>query len=246
MLGQIVDINTISKQLKKAGQMTPLVALAVSINSPGGTPATSSIIHKKIRGFAKEHQIPVYTFIEDLGASGGYYVACAGDKIYADENALVGSIGVVSTGFGLDKVLERFQIERRVFKSVSQKHRLDAFTPLKEEDVEWWQNLANDIGNNFKAVVESRRGNHLKNRERVFSGDVFTGNQALELGLIDGIGEAEEIIKKTFGKNVVLKPVTTNPFGFSMRNFMNPDTIVDRVLSSIEARIASSRPPQAR
>lgn len=186
-------------------------AVALSINSPGGSPVQSALIHARIRSLAEEFKIPVFVFCEDVAASGGYWLACAGDEIYADESSIVGSIGVISAGFGFVEAIGKLGVERRVHTSGENKSILDPFQPQKQEDVDRLLSLQKDIHNAFKTMVRSRRAGKLKGDEaEMFSGAFWAGRQALELGLIDGIGHLHEVLKQKFGDKLVLKNITAS------------------------------------
>jgi serine protease SohB len=198
-------------QLEKAFTKN-LAAVALSINSPGGSPVQSALIHARIRSLAEEFKVPVYVFCEDVAASGGYWLACAGDEIYADESSIIGSIGVISAGFGFVEAIAKLGVERRVHTSGENKSILDPFQPQKQDDVDRLLSLQKDIHTAFKALVRSRRGKKLKGDEaEMFSGAFWAGRQALELGLIDGIGHMHEVLKQKFGDKLVMKNIVASP-----------------------------------
>ena len=180
-----------------------LKAVALVINSPGGSPVQSALIAQRIRDLAAEKELPLVSFCEDVAASGGYWLACAGDEIFADANSIVGSIGVISAGFGFPDLIERFGIERRVYATGQRKGMLDPFQDEKSEDVDRLHDLHEDIFENFKTHVRDRRGDRLKAAEgTLFTGDIWTGNQALEIGLIDGLTEMRSEMRKRYGDKV--------------------------------------------
>jgi signal peptide peptidase SppA len=180
-----------------------LKAVAVMVNSPGGSPVQSALIAKRVRDLADEKDLPVVSFCEDVAASGGYWLACTGDEIFADANSIVGSIGVISAGFGFADLIERFGIERRVYSTGPRKGMLDPFRDEKSEDVDRLRELHEDIFENFKNHVRRRRGDRLKaSDDALFTGDIWTGNQALEVGLIDGLAEMRTEMRKRFGEKV--------------------------------------------
>jgi signal peptide peptidase SppA len=186
-------------------------AVALSINSPGGSPVQSALIHARIRSLAEEFKVPVYVFCEDVAASGGYWLACAGDEIYADESSVVGSIGVISAGFGFVEAIGKLGVERRVHTSGENKSILDPFQPQKQEDVDRLLALQKDIHAAFKTLVRTRRAGKLKGDEsEMFSGAFWAGRQAQELGLIDGIGHLHDILKQKFGDKLVLKNIAAS------------------------------------
>ncbi len=180
-----------------------LKAVAVLVNSPGGSPVQSALIAKRVRDLADEKDLPVVSFCEDVAASGGYWLACIGDEIFADANSIIGSIGVISAGFGFADLIERFGIERRVYSTGPRKGMLDPFRDEKSEDVDRLRELHENIFENFKNHVRRCRGNRLMaSDDALFTGDIWTGSQALEVGLIDGLAEMRSEMRKRFGEKV--------------------------------------------
>jgi signal peptide peptidase SppA len=176
-------------------------AVALAINSPGGSAAQSAMIAARIRRLADEKKVPVYAFCEDAAASGGYWLACAADEIYADANAVVGSIGVIYAGFGFHELIARHGVERRVHTAGESKAILDPFRPEKDEDVARLAELQTAIHDNFKAHVRARRGDKLTEGAR-FDGTIWTGAQAQEVGLVDGIGHLAAVMRGKLGEEV--------------------------------------------
>ncbi|PWR20588.1 S49 family peptidase [Zavarzinia compransoris] len=204
--------------IEKAFAAKPLSAVALVINSPGGAAAQSALIHDRIRALADEKKVPVFAFCEDVAASGGYMLALAADRIYAHPMSIVGSIGVISGGFGFDKAIGKLGIERRVYTAGVNKHRLDPFLPESAEDVTRLKQLQATIHADFKAMVAARRGARLAaGEDELFNGDVWTGRQAVELGLIDGVGDIRSKLRAEFGPKVRLVPIAQRrrlfPFG---------------------------------
>ena len=198
----------LAEALERAFALRNLKAVALAVNSPGGSAVQSALIAKRIRDLAAEKEVPVVAFVEDVAASGGYWLACAADEIFADESSILGSIGVISAGFGFAALLERFGVERRVHVAGARKGMLDPFRAELPEDVARLEALQRDIHDNFKAVVRGRRGARLKaDDETLFNGDIWTGRRALELGLIDGIGDLRATLRARFGDKVRLRPV---------------------------------------
>lgn len=179
-------------------------AVALIINSPGGSPVQSSLIGARIRRLADENKIPVYAFVEDLAASGGYWLAASADEIYVDPSSVVGSIGVISSGFGLNQLINKHGIERRVHTAGNSKSMLDPFQPQKDEDVERLKNLLEDIHQNFKNHILARRGSKLADRD-LFTGEIWIGQKAIEDGLVDGIGHIVPFFKEKLGEKVNFK-----------------------------------------
>jgi serine protease SohB len=177
-------------------------AVALSINSPGGSPVQSSLIAARIRRLSAEKNVPVHAFVEDVAASGGYWLATAADHIWADETSIVGSVGVISAGFGLDRFIERHGIDRRVYTAGQSKSMLDPFQPEKPEDIARLRSLHDAIHATFIAQVKSRRGAKLATDRDLFTGDIWVGQGAQEVGLIDGIAHLVPKMKQLFGDKV--------------------------------------------
>ncbi|KIN62134.1 Peptidase, family S49 [Sulfitobacter noctilucicola] len=177
-------------------------AVALVINSPGGSPVQSSLIGARIRRLAEEKNVPVYAFVEDVAASGGYWLAAAADEIYADPSSVVGSIGVISASFGLDEFIRNYGIERRVYTAGQSKSMLDPFRPENPEDVARLKALLEDIHVNFKEHITTRRAGKLPQDKDLFTGEIWLGARAAELGLIDGIGHLQPKMKDLFGDKV--------------------------------------------
>jgi len=196
--------------LERAFAMSRLSGVALAINSPGGSPVQSALLFRRIRQLAEEKGVPVFAFAEDVAASGGYWLALAGDEIYAEEASLLGSIGVVSAGFGVARLIDRLGIERRLHTAGERKSLLDPFLPEEPADVARLSELQQDIHETFKAHVRRRRlGKINAEDETLFSGEVLTGRMALARGLIDGIGDLRSVMRARFGDNVRLVPVAT-------------------------------------
>ncbi|ATX65403.1 S49 family peptidase [Roseinatronobacter bogoriensis] len=177
-------------------------AVALVINSPGGSPVQSALIAARIRRLAAEVEIPVHAFVEDVAASGGYWLATAADDIFVDGNSIVGSIGVISAGFGLHEALNRYGVERRVYTSGKSKSQLDPFSPENPDDVARLRSLQDQVHQNFIAQVKSRRGAKLADDDSLFTGEFWVGNRAVELGLVDGLGHLVPIMKERYGDKV--------------------------------------------
>jgi signal peptide peptidase SppA len=193
-----ININTVEQALTKAFDHERLKAVALAINSPGGAPTQSALVGERIRELADRKKVPVIAFCEDVAASGGYWLACAADEIYAHASSLVGSIGVVTAGFGLNGLLERLGVERRVYTAGAHKVRLDPFRPEKDEDVEWLKSLQSQMHEQFVSWVRARRGDRLADGEDLFTGEVWTGARAKELGLLDGVGNLRAVLSERY------------------------------------------------
>ena len=188
--------------IEKAFARGKPAAVALEVNSPGGSPVQSSLIGARIRRLAEEKNIPVIAFVEDVAASGGYWLAAAADEIYADPSSVVGSIGVISAGFGAHELLARQGVERRVYTAGESKSMLDPFREEQPEDVARLKGLLNDIHSNFIDHITERRGAKLDQETKLFTGEVWLAKRAVELGLIDGIGHLKPMLKERFGKKV--------------------------------------------
>ncbi|MFC4944848.1 S49 family peptidase [Pseudonocardia sp. GCM10023141] len=194
----VINAAALEKTLVRAFAPERLAAVALQINSPGGSPTQSALVADRIRGLAEDKGVPVLAFCEDVAASGGYWLACAADEIFAHPTSLVGSIGVVSQGFGLDGLIERFGVQRRLYTAGTSKARLDPFLPEKPEDVAWLRGLQDQLHEMFQHWVTERRGDKLKAGAELFTGEVWTGAKAVELGLIDGLGTARSVLTERF------------------------------------------------
>ncbi|HEY0498723.1 MAG TPA: S49 family peptidase [Kutzneria sp.] len=193
-----INLNAVEPALAKAFGHDRLQAVALAINSPGGSPTQSALVGERIRELAAKKNVPVLAFCEDVAASGGYWLACAADEIYAHRTSMVGSIGVITAGFGLTGLLERFGVERRVYTAGEHKHRLDPFSPVKPEDIAWLKGLQGELHTEFTDWVKQRRGAKLADNPELFTGEVWTGARAAELGLVDGLGSLREIVAKKY------------------------------------------------
>jgi signal peptide peptidase SppA len=194
-----LNLAGIETALTRAFGHDRLVAVALAVNSPGGAATQSALIAERIRTLAADKDVPVLGFCEDVAASGGYWLACAADEIYAHATSLVGSIGVISAGFGLSGLLERIGVERRVHTAGANKLRLDPFQPEKPADVAWLTGLQDELHRQFVDWVKTRRGDKIDAAADLFTGEVWTGARAAELGLVDGLGTLRGVLKERFG-----------------------------------------------
>lgn len=207
-LRQSLNLTAVAPLLERAFAPKRQAAVALIINSPGGSPVQSALIARRIRDLADEKKVPVLAFCEDVAASGGYWLACAADEIYADANSIVGSIGVVSGGFGFQDLIARFGIERRLYTAGEKKVLLDPFQPEKPDAVERLRGIQREMHESFKALVRERRGARLTGDEgELFSGAFWTGAAGLGLGLIDGIDHARPFLRRRFGEKVQLRVI---------------------------------------
>src|SRR6266567_5771704 len=198
-----MTMANVARSLERAFSMRNIKAVALAINSPGGSPVQSHLIFKRIRALADEKKVPVLAFVEDVAASGGYMIACAADEIICDNSSIVGSIGVIGGAFGFDKLIDKIGVERRLYTSGERKGMLDPFLPENAEDVERLHAIQRDIHDSFIGLVKSRRGGKLDSRETaLFSGEYWAGRRGLELGLVDVIGDLRGVLRERFGDKV--------------------------------------------
>jgi signal peptide peptidase SppA len=237
--------------IDKAFSLSNLPGLAVVINSPGGSPVQSNLIFKRLRQMAAEKKKKIYVFCEDVAASGGYFVAIAGDEIYADPSSIIGSIGVVSRSFGFVELLERAGIERRVYTAGANKNQLDPFLPEDQEDVDRLKAIQKDVHDVFIGLVKERRLGKLKAPdEELFSGAFWSAAKAAEFGLIDGISDIRSKMQQVFGDKIRLKIVEPERGGLLSRLRRTPGAsalglgglaFADDLVSAAETRAMWSR-----
>ena len=202
-----VSLASHAAAIERAFRVSNLVAVAVVVNSPGGSPVQSALLFRRIRELAEERHVPVIAFAEDVAASGGYWLALAGDEIFSEETSILGSIGVISASFGFTQLIERLGVERRLHTAGERKSMLDPFLPQNPSDVERLTALQKDIHRAFKEHVQRRRAGKIDGAdESLFNGDVLTGRMALNRGLVDGIGEVRGVMRTRYGDKVKLRP----------------------------------------
>ena len=243
-------LSTIARTLARAFAIRNARAVALIINSPGGSPAQSHLILRRIRQLAAEKNIPVLAFIEDVGASGGYMLACAADEIICDPYSIVGSIGVVGGSFGFPKLMEKLGIERRLYTAGERKAMLDPFLPEKPEDVKRLKALQKEIHEQFIALVKERRGTRLHGSDKtLFSGEFWSAQAAIELGLADSLGDLRSTLRARYGDKV-RTPLISAERGFFGRKLpsvsiagalANHPGLADDLLSALETRALWSR-----
>lgn len=208
---QALNLAGVSQDLEKAFSIPDAPGVALIINSPGGSPVQSGLIFSRIRALAEQKEKTVFVFAEDVAASGGYLIALAGDEIFVHDASVVGSIGVISAGFGFVELMEKIGVQRRVYTAGESKSMLDPFQPEKEEDIDRIKGLQSDIHGYFKDLVRTRRGNKLKApRKQLFSGDVWVGRKAVSAGLVDGVGEVRSVMRERFGEDVRLPLINSS------------------------------------
>jgi signal peptide peptidase SppA len=248
-------LASVAGPIERAFGFSKLPTVAIVVNSPGGSPVQSHLIFRRIRQLASEKGKRVYVFCEDVAASGGYFLALAGDEIYADPSSIVGSIGVISAGFGLDKFIDRFGIQRRVHSSGKDKGALDPFQPERPEDVARLEALQRHVHDVFIAVVKERRAGKLKGpEEELFSGTFWSAAKALDYGLIDGFDDLRGKMRALHGDKVRLRAIPLTSGGLLSRfrrlpgfevasdnGFALGPALADDLISAIEARALWSR-----
>lgn len=239
-----LSLDGLEEDIQRAFNLskTHLKAVVLQINSPGGSPVQSELIYTRIRQYAEEKNIPVIAFVEDAAASGGYWLACAGDEIFASRNSIVGSIGVVSSGFGYVDAMKKLGVERRVHTAGESKSILDPFQPENKKDVDILMSVAKDMHDSFKEVVRERRPTIVeKDEERLFSGEFFSGLTGKELGLVDELGEMRQVMRARYGDKVKCVKVNRESNWLKRRLGMAMDGVVGAVVYQLESRSWWSR-----
>ncbi len=235
---QGIDFSGQQEIIKKAFTFKKSKNIAISINSPGGSPVQSHLIHDYIRQLAKKNEKKVIVFAEDVAASGGYLIACAGDEIYANSSSIVGSIGVISASFGFQDAIKKIGVQRRVYTAGKNKSTLDPFKEEKEEDIERIKKLQLELHSDFIEVVKKSRGSKLKDPEKnnTFTGEFWSGTASMKLGLIDGIGNAEQILREKFGEDIIIKKLEKQKSFIAKKLSSSIDNQIDNIASVIEER----------
>jgi serine protease SohB len=240
-----------ARSLDRAFAVRKARAVALMINSPGGSAVQSHLIFRRVRALAEEKRLPVIAFVEDVAASGGYMIACAADEIVADDSSTVGSIGVIGGMFGFHRLLDKIGVERRVYAAGERKAMLDPFLPEKPEDVERLKALQKEIHEMFIALVKGRRGSKLSGPEStLFSGEFWVGGKARELGLVDRIGDLRSVLRERFGDKVVTPLIAAERglfgrripgIGSAMDDMQDRFGLAENVISAVEARALWAR-----
>ena len=245
-----ITLAGFARALERAFGISRIKAVALAINSPGGSAAQSHLIFRRIRQLADEKNVPVIAVVEDVAASGGYMIACAADEIVCDPTSIVGSIGVIGASFGLQEAIRKLGIERRIYTAGEHKSMLDPFLPEKPDDVERIKAIQHDIHRVFIDLVRSRRGERLTGPENtVFSGEYWTAPTALGHGLVDRIGDLRSHLRERYGDQVVTPLITPERGWFGRRtpgvwgetNALADRSIVDEVVSALETRAIWAR-----
>jgi len=232
-----LSLSTVAPMLERAFAMPRARAVAIVVNSPGGSPVQSHLIHGRIRALAAEKKRPVFVFVEDVAASGGYMIACAGDEVFADPSSLVGSIGVISASFGFDRLIERIGVERRVHTTGENKAMLDPFRPEEPKDIERLKRIQGEVHATFVSLVRASRGERLKEVETpdLFTGAVWSGEEARRIGLVDGIGDLRSVLQERFGRKVEIRVVPPSRPSFLARWFARPGFAPESLIDPREA-----------
>ena len=233
---QGIDFSGQEEIISKAFSEKKAPCVAITINSPGGSPVQSHLIYNFIRHQAKKNKKKVIVFAEDVAASGGYLIACAGDEIYANSSSIVGSIGVIYSSFGFTDLIKKIGVERRVHTAGKNKSTLDPFLDEKKEDIERLKNIQLDLHKDFIDVVEKSRGSKLKKSEiELFSGEFWSGKKAKELGLIDEVGDINQILKEKFGEDVVIKKFEKSK-GWLSKKLSSSNDQMDQLANILEEK----------
>ena len=233
---QGIDFSGQEEIIAKAFSVKKALCVAITINSPGGSPVQSHMIYNFIRYQAKKNKKKVIIFAEDVAASGGYLIACAGDEIYSNSSSIIGSIGVIYSSFGFTELIKRIGVERRVHTAGKNKSTLDPFLEEKEEDIERLKKIQLELHQDFIDVVENSRGPKLqKNETELFSGEFWSGQTAKKLGLIDGIGDTNQILKEKYGDDVTIKKFEKSKSWLSKKLSSSNDQL-DQLSNILEER----------
>ncbi|MGB0660848.1 MAG: S49 family peptidase [Mangrovicoccus sp.] len=235
--GSGLSDQSLAPLLERAFSKGKPKAVALIINSPGGSPAQSSLIGARIRRLSEEKNVPVHAFVEDVAASGGYWLASAADQIWLDDSSMVGSIGVISAGFGLDQLIARHGVERRVHTAGESKSMLDPFRPENPEDVARLERILGQLHDTFIAQVKTRRGDKLDESQPLFTGEIWIGAKAIEVGLADGLAHLGPKMKELFGDKVVLENMSPKRSWMSMLS----GGVASEAMASLEERASYAR-----
>ena len=241
-----LNLASIEELLEKAFDMKKAPAVAIAVNSPGGSPVQSRSIFFKIRALAKEKQKKVLVFVEDVAASGGYLIALAGDEIIADPTSIVGSIGVISGGFGFPELMRKLGVERRIYTAGQNKSVLDPFLPEKQSDIDHLKSLQLDVHRVFIDMVKERRAGKLAEDDTLFTGLFWSGEKGLELGLVDALGDIESSLKLRYGEKIEIETIETSKgfigrFISGRRSGVDPQTAIGAGVASGAIETAEER-----
>lgn len=241
-----INIDNVNPLLEKAFK-DKYKAVAINVNSPGGSPVQSELIFQRIRELSQDKNIPVFTFAQDVAASGGYFILCAGDEIYAHDSSIIGSIGVISASFGFEEAIKKIGVERRIYSEGKNKAVLDPFSPEDPENIKILKSVQKDIFANFKNIVKTARGKKLKKADSaIFTGAFWSGTESKKIGLIDDISNMRDIMKKKFGQKVEFIEIKNKKKGLlkdliasKIENFSGD--MVDNIFDKIEEKSSWNR-----
>ena len=235
---QGLDFSGQEEIIKKAFSIKKSPAVAITVNSPGGSPVQSHMIYKLIREQAKENKKKVIVFAEDVAASGGYLIACAGDEIYANQSSIIGSIGVIFSSFGFKDLIKKIGVDRRVYTAGKNKSTLDPFVEEKQEDVERLKKIQLDLHSDFIKIVKQSRGDKIKDPEKnnIFTGEFWAGSVALKLGLIDGIGNADQVLREKFGEKAIIKKFEKQKGFLAKKLSSSIDGQLENIIENLEEK----------
>ena len=234
---QGIDFSGQEEIISKAFSVKKASCVAITINSPGGSPVQSHLIYNFIRQQAKKNKKKVIVFAEDVAASGGYLIACAGDEIYANSSSIIGSIGVIYSSFGFKDLIKKIGVQRRIYTAGKNKSTLDPFVDEKQEDIDRLKKIQLELHQDFIEVVEESRGNKLKKVGDIelFTGEFWSGRKAKELGLVDDLGNADQVLKKKFGDDVIIKKFEKSK-GWLAKKLSSSEDQADKLVSILEER----------
>jgi signal peptide peptidase SppA len=239
-----LTLESLNESIEKAFKTSKLSALCLVINSPGGSPVQSELIASRIMSLAKEKDVPVYSFVEDVAASGGYWLACAADEIYASKSSIVGSIGVISSGFGFQSAIEKLGIERRVYTEGKSKSVLDPFQEAKASDIKLLRGLQQEVHEHFINHVKARRkGKLTQDDDILFNGEFWAGKNAVDFGLIDGIDDMYSFIKRKFGDKAKIEYMTPKQSWFKKKLGIEGQAqeILSAIVTNLRQEVALQR-----
>lgn len=239
-----MSLSALNDLIEEAFSKPKIRAVILSINSPGGSPVQSELISNRIKALSEEKKIPVYSFVEDVAASGGYWLACTGEKIFASKSSIIGSIGVISSGFGLKEAIKKLGIERRIITQGKNKSVLDPFSDINKEDLKIVTEIQKDIHSHFINHIKNSRGQRLKESdEKLFNGEFWSGIKAKELGLIDEIDDMYNFIKTKFGDKVRIDYIKPKESWFKKKflSQVNSREFVDALYDKCEEELIFSK-----
>lgn len=243
-----LTLGSLNKMIEKMFNLDNLDAVCLNINSPGGSPVQSELIASRIIALSKEKDVPVFSFVEDVAASGGYWLACAGEKIYASPSSIIGSIGVISTSFGFHEAIEKLGVERRVYSEGKSKSVLDPFMPAKPGDIKIINKIQKEVHQHFINTVKKRRAGKLtQSDELLFNGEFWSGQIAVDYGLIDDIDDLYSFIQARYGNEVKIEYIENKPSWFKKKlgvSHVSKEFAADlseSLVSSVENRLIAGK-----